>query len=143
MTGAERQAAYRRRHPEKVKAARRLYVKNNPEKLREIALRSHHKDPSRKLFQLAKARAKLLDRAFGITRSDIMIPTHCPVLGIELVVGGGTGFQDASPTLDRIDNRFGYVRGNVLVVSWRANRLKADATPEEMQMLANYYNRRA
>jgi len=41
-----------------------------------------------------------------------------------------------SPTLDRIDNRKGYVKGNVIVVSWRYNSLKKDAPPEELGAVA-------
>jgi hypothetical protein len=41
-----------------------------------------------------------------------------------------------SPTLDRIDNSKGYIVGNVWVISMRANRLKSDATVDELMMLA-------
>jgi hypothetical protein len=33
-----------------------------------------------------------------------------------------------------------YVPGNVRVVSWRANSLCKDATPEELQALAEHYS---
>jgi hypothetical protein len=35
----------------------------------------------------------------------------------------------------------GYVRGNVIVVSTRANRLKGDATLDELLRLAEFYQR--
>jgi len=47
---------------------------------------------------------------------------------------GGNGKQranDNSATIDRIDNGLGYVKDNVLIVSWRANRLKSDGTAED------------
>jgi hypothetical protein len=46
---------------------------------------------------------------------------------------------DASPELDRIVPSLGYVKGNVLVVSRRANRIKTDATVEELQQVASFY----
>jgi len=41
-----------------------------------------------------------------------------------------------SPSLDRIDNSKGYVKGNVIVVSWRYNSLKKDGTPAELVAVA-------
>lgn len=69
---------------------------------------------------------------------DISIPEFCPVLGLRLQHGSGKA-TDASPSLDRIDNTKGYVQGNVMVVSNRANLLKRDATPDELQRLAAFY----
>jgi hypothetical protein len=44
-----------------------------------------------------------------------------------------------SPSLDRINNNLGYVPGNVIVVSDRANRIKNNATIEELEKIVNYY----
>jgi hypothetical protein len=41
---------------------------------------------------------------------------------------------------DIIDNSQGYIPGNVILISRRANRLKGDATPDELQKLAKFYN---
>lgn len=54
--------------------------------------------------------------------------------------GGRMGPRPDSPTLDRLDNTKGYVRGNVIVVSYRANRLKSDATIYELRRLAEFYD---
>ena len=66
---------------------------------------------------------------FNLELSDIKIPSHCPILGIPLVsvVGCGMGSIKArnnSPSIDRIDNTKGYVKGNVTIISMRANDLK-------------------
>lgn len=42
------------------------------------------------------------------------------------------------PSLDRTDNRKGYVRGNVRVISFRANQIKNDASADELRALAEY-----
>lgn len=74
-----------------------------------------------------------------MTKDDFTIPEHCPVLGIKLEYGTGTGgFIDASPTLDRIRPELGYVLGNIEVVSWRANRIKCDGTLEEILKIASW-----
>ena len=41
-----------------------------------------------------------------------------------------------------IENSKGYIRGNVIVISDRANRLKGDATLLELQRIADFYTRR-
>lgn len=86
------------------------------------------------MFHLARQRARARDIAFDIAKADIVIPERCPVLGIEL--SGGIGkLHDGSPTLDRIDPKQGYVKGNIAVISHRANRLKSNASLEELEAL--------
>jgi hypothetical protein len=46
--------------------------------------------------------------------------------------------RDSSPSLDRIDNSKGYVKGNVAVISFRANTLKNNATADELRAIANF-----
>lgn len=73
-----------------------------------------------------------------ITSDDLIIPERCPVLDIPLTIGT-RGMSPNSPTLDRIDPTFGYVRGNVAVISWRANRIKGDQTdPAVFEQIAAY-----
>lgn len=86
----------------------------------------------------AKRRAKTAGREFSLDVEDVVIPTHCPLLGIELhttdQMRGGHD-QSRSPSLDRLDNSIGYVKGNVWVISHRANALKRDATLEELKLI--------
>lgn len=85
-----------------------------------------------------RAREKGLD--FDLTVDDIFIPKQCPVLGIPLFFSktGKKGPCDNTPALDRIDNNLGYVRGNVAVISTRANVLKRDAEEWELLAVARY-----
>lgn len=62
---------------------------------------------------------------------------RCPVLGIELEKGRGRQ-RNSSPTLDRINAAWGYQKGNIAVISWRANRLKNDGTAEELERIAHW-----
>ena len=95
------------------------------------------KFPVRSLLRLAKKRRLEMD----IQECDIVIPTHCPVLGIPLEVGTRRA-KDNSPSLDRVNPSKGYVRGNVEVISWRANRLKSDASLVEIAAIHHYMKRR-
>ena len=65
----------------------------------------------------------------------------CPVLGLQLNVpmkeSRGRGSNDTAH-LDRIDPRGGYVKGNVVWLSGRANRIKYDATLEELKSLVSW-----
>lgn len=83
----------------------------------------------------AKARAKANEIPFSITIADVVIPDVCPVLGIPIRTKGG---RENAPSLDKVIPSLGYTTGNVRVISMRANRLKSDATPEELRALAEY-----
>ncbi len=96
--------------------------------------------PKRVLLAGARARAKKYGITFDLREDDFEIPAICPVLGIPLEQRRGQrGPDDASPTLDRIRPDLGYVRGNVIVVSWRANRLKSDASMVELAQIVAWY----
>lgn len=70
-----------------------------------------------------------------ITQADVSIPKLCPVLGIPIQVSVTGSPTDDSPSLDRIIPQLGYVPGNVVVISNRANRIKNDATFAEIKRL--------
>lgn len=66
-------------------------------------------------------------------------PSHCPIFGTKFEIGSGSAMQsDVSPTLDRVIPELGYVRGNLAIISWRANRLKSDANAEELRRIAEW-----
>lgn len=86
------------------------------------------------LWSNAKKRAREQGLIFDIEPSDIQIPEKCPVLEIPICLTN-TRVQGNSPSIDRIDPNRGYVKGNVRVISFRANTLKSDATKQEIQKI--------
>lgn len=119
--------------------------KDDPEKtarLLQIARESMHRRrraaPEAQMLARARIRAKERGVPFELTLADILIPANCPVLGLPLRVADGCA-DDSSPELDRIVPARGYVRGNVIVISRRANRIKSDATPAELRAVADFY----
>lgn len=94
----------------------------------------------KRLYSGAKSRAKDRHMEFDLELSDVLIPSHCPVLGIPLKPGVGT-HNAGSPTLDRVNNRRGYVKGNVRVISMRANGLKSNANIDEMELIWEDFRR--
>jgi hypothetical protein len=93
-------------------------------------------NPIRFLLSGAKSRAKKKGLDFNIDKSDINVPIVCSILGIPIIKeykkGTKGGPTSNSPSLDRIDNLKGYVKGNVRVISHKANTMKHNATPEEL-----------
>lgn len=59
---------------------------------------------------------------------------ECPALKIKLFYGYSEvkGRRPDRATVDRIDSSKGYIKGNIQIISDKANRMKTDATREEM-----------
>ncbi len=93
------------------------------------------------LYERASKRAKEKGLEFDITPYDIIIPECCPVLGLRLNISPNIHNLDCSPSLDRIDNNRGYIKGNVIVVSFKANTIKSSATVEELKLVYSFYKR--
>jgi hypothetical protein len=87
-----------------------------------------------------KARAVFAGIPFDLDMEDIASPPVCPVLGLKLSRETGRK-TNSSPSVDRIIPSLGYVKGNVQVLSELANRMKADATPEQLLLFADWVYR--
>lgn len=87
-----------------------------------------------------KANATRIGVEFTVPFSEILFPTHCPILGLELDYFA-EGRQENSVSFDRLDTSKGYVTGNVVILSWRANRIKNDGTAEEHRQIADYLDK--
>lgn len=117
----------RRQNPEYVKRANerdRLRIHSNPHSIKLALLRS------------AKQRAKVKGLEFNIDISDIELPKICPLLHIPLGSSERSKGQiDSSYSIDRINPNKGYIKGNVWVISYRANKIKNNASLEELELL--------
>jgi len=94
------------------------------------------------LWSQLKASANKRGIPFELSVTDIDeigIPITCPVLGMPLYFHRNK-VKDDSISFDRIDSSKGYVLGNVIVISYRANRLKSDATINELRQIADYFS---
>ena len=88
-------------------------------------------------FRRKKQNVKHTGWEFTITKDDLEWPTHCPILGIELDWLGDY-VRENSPSYDRIDSTKGYIPGNVIICSWRANRIKNNGSSEEHYKIAKW-----
>lgn len=94
------------------------------------------------LWSQLKSSAKKRNIPFDLRPADIDeigIPITCPVLGIPLAFNRQK-VEDNSISFDRIDSTKGYTKDNLIVVSYRVNKLKSNSSLEEMNKIVNFYN---
>jgi hypothetical protein len=132
----EKAREYYHQNKEKVLETVHKYRTENRDIIREKGKEYYRRKLENRLLNAARARSKKYGFEFNIDITDIVIPTHCPLLGIELYVAEGRKtVKNNSASLDRIDSTKGYVKGNVWVISHKANTMKSNATLEEMKTL--------
>lgn len=119
----------------------KVYYQKNKEAYKERKRKLLSKEDGYRTKMVAQARCRARDKGleFSITTDDVTIPSVCPVLGIEVRIGMDKKHKDHSPSIDRINTTEGYTKDNIVVVSWRANRLKNDSTISELKMLYEFY----
>src|SRR6266851_6872984 len=98
----------------------------------ELSAKRRKSDPRKHLLCNARTRSKTMHIESNLTLEDLTIPEYCPILEIKLGFGSG----DRSPSIDRIVPNLGYVKGNVQIISLRANKIKNNATPEELKLVS-------
>lgn len=93
------------------------------------------------LLNQLRASAKKRGIEFNLTTADIDdigIPLQCPVLNIPIYFYRGKS-KDDSISFDRIDSTKGYQKDNVIIVSNRVNKLKSNATLEEIKKIHDFF----
>jgi len=127
---------YQLKNKEKLKEQKALYLQQNKQvhKLNNKQWLADHYEWQ--LLKRAKDSSKQRGLDFDIDLSDIIIPLSCPYLGIKLTTISDGGRQESNASLDRIDNKLGYIKGNVQVISSKANFMKRNASIEELILFA-------
>lgn len=131
MDNKEYMREYRKKHPDRVIASR---SKLDKPKQNEKARDRHRRDPLKTLVRWTKKSAKLRGLEHSITRDDVEAPPVCPVLKTPFIVGD----KDLAMSIDRIDNTRGYVPGNVQIISRLANRMKSNATTDQLKLFSDW-----
>ena len=137
-----RNRAYKEANKEKLAAQNKVYYEANKERYKAY----YEANAERYMYVGALKRAKKNNIPFNLTEDYLksIYPSDmiCPVLGFEMSVGlDENGSKETSPSLDRIIPEKGYVQGNVIIVSMRANSIKRDATSEELRKVADFYEK--
>ena len=80
-----------------------------------------------------------LDYVRSMVGENAELASHCPVFGVPLdwsrMRNNGGKPVPNSPSIDRIDPERGYVKGNVWIISHKANTIKNNATHEELKLV--------
>ena len=92
-----------------------------------------HKSDKRKIIDRLKSRCAARGLDFNLVEDDLIIPDVCPVFGTPF----GSDV-DSRLSIDRIDPKKGYIRGNIQIISDKANRIKSNATSEEIRLVYEY-----
>ena len=96
------------------------------------------------MLKRTKDRAKAKNLPMNITAEYLkkFVPDNmiCPVLGIKMEIGEKNQSIN-SPSIDRIIPEKGYVPGNIIVVSNKANGIKSNATPDEIIKVGKFYKK--
>lgn len=95
-----------------------------------------------KIHRKAKDRAKVRGLDFSLSKDDLrqLIREQkfcCPVSGLPFSLGKSDAGrrQPFAPSLDRIDNRLGYVPGNIRLVCVIVNLARADFSDDEFRVM--------
>jgi hypothetical protein len=96
---------------------------------------------SAEIIKRLKSSAKKRGIYFDLTVSDIEeigMPLTCPILGIPLKWNRGAP-KDDSYSFDRKDSSLGYVKDNIEIISFRANRAKNNLSEGELKKFSQYF----
>jgi len=113
------------------------FTLKNKDRVAQYHIDRKKENPKQYLLHGARVRSRKYNIPFAITLDDIIIPEYCPILNIKLEINTG-GYKDNSPSLDRTIPELGYIPGNVMVISMRANMIKNNATVEELGKIYHY-----
>lgn len=113
-----------------------MKTKGTSEGARKAQTKFTENNPESLMCSNAKQRARREGLPFNLRPKDIDIPDICPALGIPLK--RANVISEGSPTLDKVIPELGYVRGNIVVISNLANRMKSNHTAEHLQLIVNY-----
>lgn len=137
MIESQKQALIKYRKSEKFKNWQREYRKKRSsdpvirEKLLKQKRENARKNIITHMLAAAKKRALKNNIDFSLTKEDIYIPDICPLLEIPIFPGDKSNYFN-SPSIDRIDNNFGYSKENIRIISSLANTMKNCASTQQL-----------
>jgi hypothetical protein len=152
---------YSLKHKDKRKQWSKNYISKHSQELKELSCEWYSKNRDKALERgrlydkenhlktlIRKSRSRAKKKGIPYDDKDILYnylePIYnkgmCECCGKELREPyGKKGASDNSYSLDQIIPGAGYIIGNVTILCWRCNELKKNSTPDELFMIANWY----
>lgn len=118
------------------KKSSKKYYENNKDLCNERTRQHRLNKPEQSLCRISRATAKKKGLENNLTEEDIIIPEVCPYLGTKITHTQGKGIVWTNASIDRIDSSKGYIKGNIQIISRKANSMKQDATEEQLVAFA-------
>lgn len=118
-------------------AYQKLWAKKNRKHLNRYQKQWLKENPERRILHQIKSKARKEGVKFNLTLEDIVIPKVCPVFGVPF----DRRNKLRTTSVDRRNNRKGYVKGNIQIMSVLANVMKNRATPAELLRFAEWINK--
>ena len=131
-----------KKYPKKYTEKRKIKLQKDEvyrERVNTLKRIDYRKHISQRMWCAAKERAKRKGYSFDIEISDIVIPEKCPILN-EVFIPGTKDNYEYTPSLDRIVPELGYVKGNIQVISKKANSMKNSASIKELKLFSKWVN---
>lgn len=144
---------YYHKNKDKFKESSKKYYNKNKDKIKAYAKEYHLNNKESHVKSIQKYLSLVENRLFNstkhsaikrniehkITKQDIKdnISKYCPILNVPFNFDYD-GYSPYSPSIDRIDTTKGYTPGNIQIISIKANRMKSNATKEELLSFANW-----
>jgi hypothetical protein len=135
---------YYYKNKEKILERNKKYARNNKEKLKENEKKRRLQNPIKNSLENCIIRARinnipydsveLLENYLRLNFNIIV----CDCCGIKLSYMNEK-VSDNSPSIDRIVPGKGYTIGNIALLCNKCNRLKNNATPDELFRIADWY----
>lgn len=81
------------------------------------------------MLKRTKYKCEIEDIPFNLELSDIIIPEYCPILEVKMIP-----YTYTAASIDRIVPELGYTKGNIWIISRKANVMKNDANLKELEI---------
>ena len=121
---------------------------------RVTASKRYRKSVIHQRYNSLRTTAKKKNVTFEISKEYLAklfkeVPDKCPIFGTKFGIvkyspgnkDNNGNFRNKSYSVDRIVPELGYIEGNLIIISDLANRIKQNATPDQIIQVAKFYKK--
>ena len=131
-----RRKQYAERYGSIQRAKEQIRKEQCPLKVRSQVLRAGMRDRAR--VKGIKFDSGFFSVSYLMERLSHNLNCECCHKPLDIAFKDDRKFNESSPSIDRVNPTKGYIKGNVAILCWRCNRIKQNATPQELRIIANF-----